>query len=75
MCGAAGCVSELLRAPILAGDAYRHVFVAAQDGQVKQMGKDKLNWNTVKSKFSQMQEAHNARYVTGALTVPRRRPS
>ena len=33
-----------------------------QDGQVKQMGKDKLNWNTVKSKFVQMQEAHNARY-------------
>ena len=26
------------------------------------MGKDKLNWNTVKSKFVQMQEAHNARY-------------
>jgi hypothetical protein len=34
----------------------------AQDGQVKQMGKDKLNWTTVKNKFVQMQEAHNARY-------------
>lgn len=36
--------------------------LCAQDGQVKQMGKDKLNWNTVRQKFIQMQEGHNARY-------------
>eukprot|EP01043_Picozoa_sp_COSAG02_P000127 COSAG02_NODE_2_length_75708_cov_87.013953_30_plen_1000_part_00 len=67
-CAAPGRVSEPLRAPVLADDAYRRVLVAVQDGQVKQMGKDKLNWNTVKSKFSQMQEAHNARYnyLTGS---------